>query len=1092
MTLPFRNVRVFVSSTFRDMQAERDHLVRIVFPELRERLLPHRIHLIDIDLRWGVTREQAENDRALEFCLRQIDECRPFFIGLLGECYGWVPRDIAAALGSLDWAAPGGRSITELEQLYGVLENPTARGRALFYFRDPAAVNGIPEPQRSDIYVETDAVATQRLAALKDRIRASGHPVLDPYPARFDLAALDRTGRMRGRIVGLESFGEAVRDQLWDALAAELDLSAAPPHAHDTFEADRAAQDLFVESRRRIYAGRDELNRRLLAHVDGDDRRLLALLGPPGQGKSAVLARLCGELAEHRPDVDVIAHFVGGSARSTRLSDVLRRLLHDLCTMAGEDGAVPLPEELRDLIAAFHAALARADRRTVIIIDGLDQLEDADQARELTWLPKQPPAPVRLLLSAVRVPGGEASDLLQRLMALAPDQVEVGPLTDDERAEIIERVPSLSAKTLDRAQRRRLLDNPATRNPLFLQVALEELRGFGSFELLAQRIRAFPRPGPEVDDPVAVLFAQVIDRLEADFGRTLVRTALRLLACARRGLSERELFQLLSRTGHAVLKAEPTVMYPLLRQLRPYLAQRGALLGFYHSSLDHAVRVRLLQSSAIARVWHKALAEYFWQVPGDGAIGAARKPDELPWQLARASEWTLLKELLVATVAPAWDLAPWDFKTYWSEIEANSPHRLAEAYRPIIEAPEKADERTCVAVAKLLFQTGNLEPSQRIWEHLLTRWGRDNPHFAGASGSYALVLWDRGDLDGALDALAQAERACRASGDRMQLQACLGNRAGILSEQGDLEAALALFEEQEQICRDIGRDDGLAAAIGNQAVVHQAQGDVARALDLLDAAERLERGSGDLSGVANTLVNRAKIYFDLDDHAAAAPLLDEAEGLFERVGDRRGLALVVSNRAAVLARTGGDARAMAALQERRASLFRVMGADDEQKRSLIARAVLLEKAGDLDEMLAVLGQLETIFRDTGDVRRAECLRALAEFHEGRGELDAALGRLEALELLCYDTGDRHGLADTFGMQARVLLRRDEAGNALALLQGQAQIYREIDAPRDLAKSLLAIATLSDDLAEQTACRTEAREIAAAYGLDVDVDLGLSD
>jgi len=31
-------IRVFISSTFRDMHAERDHLVTVVFPELRERI----------------------------------------------------------------------------------------------------------------------------------------------------------------------------------------------------------------------------------------------------------------------------------------------------------------------------------------------------------------------------------------------------------------------------------------------------------------------------------------------------------------------------------------------------------------------------------------------------------------------------------------------------------------------------------------------------------------------------------------------------------------------------------------------------------------------------------------------------------------------------------------------------------------------------------------------------------------------------------------------------------------------------------------------------------------------------------------------
>lgn len=73
MSASWRTIRVFISSTFRDMQAERDHLVRFVFPRLREQLLPHRIHLVDVDLRWGVTSEQD----ASEVCREIITECRP-------------------------------------------------------------------------------------------------------------------------------------------------------------------------------------------------------------------------------------------------------------------------------------------------------------------------------------------------------------------------------------------------------------------------------------------------------------------------------------------------------------------------------------------------------------------------------------------------------------------------------------------------------------------------------------------------------------------------------------------------------------------------------------------------------------------------------------------------------------------------------------------------------------------------------------------------------------------------------------------------------------------------------------------------------
>jgi hypothetical protein len=51
MPQPWRTVRTFISSTFRDMQTERDHLVRFVFPELRERCETIHLHLIDVDLR---------------------------------------------------------------------------------------------------------------------------------------------------------------------------------------------------------------------------------------------------------------------------------------------------------------------------------------------------------------------------------------------------------------------------------------------------------------------------------------------------------------------------------------------------------------------------------------------------------------------------------------------------------------------------------------------------------------------------------------------------------------------------------------------------------------------------------------------------------------------------------------------------------------------------------------------------------------------------------------------------------------------------------------------------------------------------------
>jgi hypothetical protein len=45
-----RTVRIFIGSNFRDLQAERDQLVRYVFPHFREELPRRRKHLANVDL----------------------------------------------------------------------------------------------------------------------------------------------------------------------------------------------------------------------------------------------------------------------------------------------------------------------------------------------------------------------------------------------------------------------------------------------------------------------------------------------------------------------------------------------------------------------------------------------------------------------------------------------------------------------------------------------------------------------------------------------------------------------------------------------------------------------------------------------------------------------------------------------------------------------------------------------------------------------------------------------------------------------------------------------------------------------------------
>lgn len=88
---------------------------------------------------------------------------------------------------------------------------------------------------------------------------------------------------------------------------------------------------------------------------------------------------------------------------------------------------------------------------------------------------------------------------------------------------------------------------------MYLVVACEELRVFGIFERLSEKIGNF-------EETVPGLLSQVLQRLEQvcrfeikticsknvkEFGEELVRNAVMLLDCARHGLMEYELLELL-------------------------------------------------------------------------------------------------------------------------------------------------------------------------------------------------------------------------------------------------------------------------------------------------------------------------------------------------------------------------------------------------------------------------------------------------------------------------------------------------------------------------------------------------------------------
>lgn len=264
------------------MVAERDELTLRIFPELRKECERRGIAWGEVDLRWGIPPEKSERGETLNVCLAYIERCRPYFIGMLGERYGWVNPDAAWTVkDDYPWVKEeADRSITELEILHGVLRNPEMATHAYFYFRDPSYLESkdftaaVPEKDRINFRSESPE-AENKLATLKERIRRSGFPVREDYPDPVTFGELVKADMMR----------------VIDSLAPPPAPLTDAERLSERLDHEEMAHEAFAASRFGVYIPRKEYFERLDMHASGEGPPI-AVLGDSGSGKSALLCRI--------------------------------------------------------------------------------------------------------------------------------------------------------------------------------------------------------------------------------------------------------------------------------------------------------------------------------------------------------------------------------------------------------------------------------------------------------------------------------------------------------------------------------------------------------------------------------------------------------------------------------------------------------------------------------------------------------------------------------------------------------------------------------------------------------------------------------
>ncbi len=654
--LPSRKIRVFISSTFRDMQEERELLVKKVFPELRRICDDRFVSFTEVDLRWGITQEEAAEGKVLPICLEEIHTCRPFFIGILGERYGWIPDTVPPeVIEKESWIKEhiGNRnSVTELEILHGVLNNPKMDGHAFFYFRDPAY-----SAQRDEDFQTENPGSAAKLSALKETIRKSGRPLVDPYKNPAELAAT------------VERQFRDLIDKLYpkEEVPDPLDQQAADHRSH-------------ALRKTLAYVDRPDHSQALADFVAAPSTgKGLVVTGDSGGGKTTLLAAFATSSFETSPLPFVFEHYFGATPDSANVDGFLLRLLGELKQKADiKDDMPTTPEMMRDALPLWLSQTS-GGKPIVLVLDGLNQIQGDEADRRLNWLPRFFPTHIRVIASCL--PGPALDILRERGWA-----EHLLPLTDTaDRGRMLDAFLKNYHKELGKTLRNQIIQADGAANPLFLRTVLEELRQYGDFDKLPDKVAEYLTVTSLQD-----LFRLVIRRWQDDFhaGRDMVNRSLRHLWAARHGLSDTEWLELLADESGPL---DRQTWRPLFLAMEPHLVQRGSLWAFGHDFLRQAVTDELFHTVEAQRHAHHVLGDFF------GARYAApiitgRMAAEAPWNAVAAEHWELARRILndLAWLEIICQTSIRDADIYWRTMEQAKADFFVVALRRHLDGPKSA------------------------------------------------------------------------------------------------------------------------------------------------------------------------------------------------------------------------------------------------------------------------------------------------------------------------------------------------------------------------------------------------------------------
>lgn len=531
---------IFVSSTFQDMQQERDTLQYSVFPRIQEFAKQYGRHIDLCDLRWGVNsigmNEEESTAKVLQVCFDEIDNAHPFFIAILGDRYGWIPdSDVVTDCVQHKTHVDGiiGKSVTEMEILYSTYEKENA-GNMRFYFREITNNRRgfFANPDLPKAYVSESIADRKRMKELKKRIHTQFPGQVRTYRTTWNTqsASLD----------GMEAFAEMLYQDIRELLIQHWgpvpQLSAYEQQFNQYLYAIDS-DSLVAVTTERILAADANPN-----HLQLNDpviyKQNYVLTSPDEHNLNILFANLCSRYRSGGSDI--IPYECSQSVLSSSTENMLAYFSYILEQRFGKTAKVPASSAEH-----FHALLSQADavlgRPLIFAVRNLQYL---DNHNFFEWLPVNSYRHIHFLLSCDRVfPGPSQFNNSTEEFYFPNNRIF-------SRSHLVRVYMARNHKELDNQLYHALLEKAQDKDDHYLQLLMQRLlqlsredydairHGGDGIDHISRYLQEVIAAAP--DNSTDFILSQ-LETLEAEIGQGFAKAVLAVLAELPYGISRSDL-----------------------------------------------------------------------------------------------------------------------------------------------------------------------------------------------------------------------------------------------------------------------------------------------------------------------------------------------------------------------------------------------------------------------------------------------------------------------------------------------------------------------------------------------------------------------